>query len=64
MGRQPCTFRQRDVSAAIKAVRAAGFEIARVEITTDGRIIVVTGKPENETEINPWDKAAEDLNKR
>jgi hypothetical protein len=29
---------------ALKATRAAGIEIARVEITKDGKIIVVAGK--------------------
>jgi hypothetical protein len=31
---------------AIKAARSAGFEIDRVEVGRDGRIILVTGKPE------------------
>jgi hypothetical protein len=59
MSRRPCTFRETDVKRAVKAVRAAGVEIARVEIGRDGRIIVVPGKP-RETEDangerNEWD---------
>jgi hypothetical protein len=45
MARGPSTFKQRDVTAAVKAVVAAGVEVARVEVGNDGRIIVVTGKP-------------------
>jgi len=45
MARGSCTFRQRDVTAAIKAVAAAGEKVARVKIDKDGTIVVVTGKP-------------------
>ena len=46
MSRGACTFRQRDVAAAIKAARDAGVEVARVEIDRkDGKIIVIAGKP-------------------
>jgi hypothetical protein len=41
MSRGPQTFRQRDIAAAIKAVIAAGREVARVEVGKDGRIIVI-----------------------
>lgn len=44
MSRGPSTFKQRDVTAAVRAVVAAGVEIARVEIGQDGRIVVVTSK--------------------
>ncbi|CCE11552.1 conserved hypothetical protein [Bradyrhizobium sp. STM 3843] len=41
-----CTFRQRDVKAAIKAARAAGLENFRIEVDqATGRISVVTMKP-------------------
>jgi len=39
-------FKLRDVTRAARAVRAAGVEIARVEIEIDGRITVVAGKPD------------------
>lgn len=38
-------LRKRDLATAIEAVQEAGCEIARVEIETDGRIVVVTGNP-------------------
>jgi hypothetical protein len=46
MARGPCTFRQQDVTRLLRAAEAAGVEIARIEIDRDGKIIVVTGKPE------------------
>ena len=40
MARGPCTFRQRDVKAALKAAREAGDEVERVEIE-NGKIVLV-----------------------
>lgn len=52
-------FRQRDVTAAIKAVRAAGCAVARAEIEPEnGRIVVVIGEPEQQQgakDQNEWD---------
>jgi hypothetical protein len=44
--RRPCLFKERDVTRAAKAIRAAGLDIERVEITKDGAIIIFPGKPE------------------
>ena len=41
MGRGKCTFRQRDLIAALKAARAAGLHIVRYEIGADGKIVIV-----------------------
>ncbi len=38
--RRPCLFKERDVTRAAKAIRAAGLDIERVEITKDGAIII------------------------
>jgi hypothetical protein len=59
--RQPSTFRQSDVTRAVKAVRAAGIGIERVEIE-GGKIIVVPGKPhagaaDKGDDSNDWDGA-------
>lgn len=45
MPKSNCTFRKRDVTAAVRAVIKAGVEVARVDVAKDGKIIVVTGKP-------------------
>jgi hypothetical protein len=39
--RGPAKFTQRDVRAAVRALECAGYQIERVEIAPDGRIIVV-----------------------
>jgi hypothetical protein len=57
MARGPNTFKQADVTRAVKAVAAAGIEISRVEIDREGKIVVVTGKPQASTsDRNEWDE--------
>ena len=45
MPRGRSAFRKDDIVRAVAAVRAAGVEVARVEIEPDGKISIVTGKP-------------------
>ena len=44
MARAPSIFRQADLIKAVKALRSAGVDILRVELTKDGRIVIVTGE--------------------
>lgn len=55
MARGPCTFRQQVMKRALRATVAAGIEVRRIEIDTDGKIVVVTGKPETQ-DFGPLDK--------
>jgi hypothetical protein len=58
MARSPCTFRQQDVTRALKAVVAAGMVVAQIEIDKDGKIVIVAGEPVGETpkgEGTEWD---------
>jgi hypothetical protein len=43
MARGPLNFRQRDVTAAVKAVKKAGENVARVEVDGEGKIIIYVG---------------------
>lgn len=65
MPRGPANFRQRDLVAALKAVKKAGCDGARVAIEPDGRIVVSTltaaetaaanARTGEHDEVNEWD---------
>lgn len=59
MARGQCTFKQSDVTKAVKAVVAAGVAVARVEVDKNGRIVVVAGQalpPGEGREGSEWDR--------
>jgi hypothetical protein len=58
--RRPCSFRQVDVTRALKAAKAAGVTIARVEIDREGKITLHTTSVDGDTrsEPNEWDVVA------
>ena len=57
-----CTFKQRDLQAAIKAARNAGLENFRVDIDKHGTISVVPMAPGEgaQKQGTQWDKLLED----
>jgi hypothetical protein len=63
MSRARSTFRQRDVTAALKAVVAAGVPVRSIKISAEGHIEVVIGRSPAQdfspTDRNEWD---DDLN--
>jgi hypothetical protein len=60
MPRASSTFRQLDVTRAVKAVVAAGVGIARVEIDKAGKITIIAlgaeQRGEGREEANEWDR--------
>ena len=61
MARAPSTFRQQDVTRAVKAVTAAGVSIARIEVDKAGKIVIITGGDAAghagvSAEGNEWDR--------
>jgi hypothetical protein len=59
MSRAPSKFRQRDVTAAVKAIEAAGHPVRRVRISHDGDIDIEIGTPADPPPTpptNPWDE--------
>ena len=55
----PSNFRQRDVARAIKAAKASGLDIQRIEVDpkTARIVLVVKNDDASETKINPFDSA-------
>ena len=41
MARGSCTFKQQDVTRALRAAVAAGIKVQQIEIGKDGRIVIV-----------------------
>ena len=59
MSRGPQTFRQRDVTRAVRAVTAAGMSVAKVEVDKAGKIVVIVGEPnkatsESDSPLDQW----------
>ena len=64
MARAPSAFRQQDVTRAVRAVAAAGVDIARVEIDRFGKIVIVTGKSEAGSTQDELDRELEEWEAR
>jgi hypothetical protein len=47
--------RQIQITRAVKAAQAAGLTVTRVEIDRDGKIVVVSGKGEQQETLTPLD---------
>jgi hypothetical protein len=64
MSRRPCMFRETDLKRAIKAVRAAGIDVAGVEIEpVTGKMTIMTGSnldAEKLTDLDLWQRKRAD----
>lgn len=55
--RRPSKFKKTDVTRLANAILAAGLEISRFEVATDGSIAVIAGnRSETNVEANEWDE--------
>jgi hypothetical protein len=57
MSNRPAAFRQADLTRALRAAKAAGINIARIEIDPGGRIVIIaaTGGPDTANVDNALD---------
>ena len=56
--RKPCTFKQSDVTPAIRGIAKAGVAVQRVEVDRSGKIVVLIAAAESEPSLttgNEWD---------
>lgn len=59
MARGKLSFKQRDVTRAIKGAAAAGVDIGSVQIDRDGKIVIVPASQVSIQEPNEWDQLCE-----
>ena len=50
------TFRQSDVTRAVKVVTAAGIKVSKVEISPDGKVAILFASGDFEAPIDPVDE--------
>jgi hypothetical protein len=63
MARAPSTFKQGDITRAVKGAFAAGAQLVRVEMDRDGRIVVIAGKTGAELTVALAGETPEDVKK-
>jgi hypothetical protein len=59
MGRGPATFKQTDLTRALRAAQRAGFEVGSFEIDRAGKIVVHTSHSQKTNEVDgpdDWNK--------
>ena len=57
MGHGPATFKETDLTRALRAAEKAGRDVARAEVARDGRIVLVLKNGEEVlVERNEWDE--------
>ena len=58
MSRGPSTFKERDLTRAVRAVVKAGLEVTKVTVDTGGQITVIVGhgncEVEPPSELDQW----------
>ena len=66
MSRAPQSFKQRDMTCAIKAAQAAGLTAYRIEIVNGNPAIIVGGNVDNpkDADVKSWDEAIAELESR
>ena len=57
MGHGRATFKETDLTRALRAARKAGLDVERIEVDRDGRIVLVLKNGDKVlTERNEWDE--------
>ena len=56
MGHGPATFKETDLTRALRAAQKAGADVMRVEVGRDGRIVLVLKNGDKVPERNEWDE--------
>jgi hypothetical protein len=56
MARGPASFKQADVTRALRAVKAAGLDVVRTEIGTDGKIVLHHHSEVSSEPATPFDE--------
>ena len=59
MGHGRCTFKEVDLTRALRAAKKAGAHVARAEVARDGKIVLVLkkdGEASSRNERNEWDE--------
>ena len=44
MNPRPARFRQADITRAVRAAQATGLKVGRIEISADGKIVIITAE--------------------
>jgi hypothetical protein len=61
MGHGPCTFKEIDLTRALRAAKKAGADVVRAEVARDGKIVLVLNRDSDvppSSEHNEWDDEA------